>query len=322
MYSRKQTKDISVAGLVLMYFLSVGIIFFNQHFQILDEGYATFSLLAISKFWAIFINLIFLGTNSFFTGKILTNRDRNINGNIPAFLYLLLHNKVWFLHTLNNYLVSDFFILSSLLFINPRETKQRLNILVFYLAVLFSMGFLIGIHIAYAFIIPVVIFNIFLVSDWRTWVIFLLGFSLPVYLYLTVSWLFDKDPFLYLDVLIKHSVYSVKGLADLKHGEINKWQWADVSIVIILGLLIVSGIREWMDMPSYSARGRQMALFFFLLMFFSLIHYGLIHYWYKRYALSVIALPFSYYVGQLINKVSLKFGYFVLFLWFVLTSFL
>ena len=321
MYSQEQTKAISVAGLMLIYLLSVGLLFFNPHFQILNRAYDTFSLLTINKFWALFINLIFLGSNSFFISKIFTKRGRDVaEGNILAFVYLLIHNKIWFLNTLNHYLVRDFFILFFLFFIYPREVKQRL--LVFYLSILFSTGFLIGIHMVYTFIIPVIIIEIFLISDWKIWIVFLLGFSLPIYLYITVFWLFDKDPFLYLNVLIKHSMYPIKVLADIKDSGVNGWRWTDVSVVFTLSLLLVSGIREWIYVHTYPVRDRQLALFFFLLMALSLVHYGLVYYWYKPYALPVMALPFSYYVGKLINKISLSFRYLVLFLLIILTSFL
>lgn len=320
---RKESRnEISETGLWILYVLSLLVVWLNVHFNLSKIYIYQSEFLFVPANVARAVNLIFLVLNALLIRRIFTVRDRNILGVFPMFVYLLFHNKWWLFDTINNYLISDFFILVSLYAIGSRETKHKINIFVFYLAGFFGAGFLSGINFVYSFIIPVFIFNLFLLSDWKSWIIFILGFLMPIYFFVTINWLSDNNPFLYLEILLQHSFYRLGTFSLKEFSFTEEWKWVNTSIVVSIVLLFLSGLQELRDVGFYSGRERRIALFFFFLMFFSLINYFLIYFVYSKNALSVIALPYAYYLGHLLNKVTGKLKYFILFLIFLLTVFL
>ncbi len=322
MVSKKSTDSIPVFVLWVVYLLSLVLLFFNKQVQLNPIKHYEVSFFSVNEYVAKGLNLIFLIINFFLIGRVLENKDRQVSGVLIAFVYLLFQNNIWLLKHINNYLISDFFILVSLLLINPQEVKQRLDIFVFYLAIVFSIGFLSGINFIYTFVIPILIFNLFLVSGWRTWVIFLLGFILPVYFLVTISLYFDRESALYFQILAEYSFYKFSSFPNVSIELLKEMQWMNVGILLIIFLVFIAGLREWQDVYFYSTRDRRIALLFFFLMFFSLGNYLLIYWVYQQYAPSVIALPYAYYVGKFLNKVSRKAKYFLLFILLILTSFM
>lgn len=322
MVSIRKSESISIGILLSLYVLSLLLVGINYYFQIVEINIYQNAFFYLNKYVSLFINIVFLIVNSILINRVFTQRDRNIHGIYAAFIYLLVNNKIWFFNSINNYLVSDFFILISIYLINPQEVKKRLDLLVFYIACFFGLGFLSGIHLVYSFIIPILIFNLFLSAHWKTRVIFILGFLVPVYFFTTISLLTDKNPFLYLRILWDNSSYHLNQFSVSDFTVLRMGQWLNISILINLGLILLAGLKEWNDVYFYSTRERRIAMFFFLLMFFSLINYTLIYLFYHQHSFSVLSLPYAYYLGNLINKVSLKVKYFILFLLFILTVFL
>lgn len=314
--------DVPLSLLIFIYLLSVLVIYFNQTFKWHSTTNYTFNFFSINIYVAKSLNIIFLLVNIFFIRTIFTNRDRKISGDITSFVYALIHNKIWFLNTLNNYLISDFFILLILYILNPKDQKQKINLLIFYLACFFGLGFLSGINIFYSFFIPIVLFNLFLITDMKSWIIFFLGFLLPVYFFVSISWLLDYDPLLYLQIILENSLYKLSQFTFTDFKFSGEFQWINFGVIVLIGLIFIAGLKEWSEVNFYSTNERRMALFFFLLMFFSLVNYLLIHIFYHQQALSVIALPFAYYLGNLLNKMYSKTRYFILLLLFILTVFL
>lgn len=322
MVSKKATDSIPVFVLWFIYLLSLILLFFNKQVQLNPIKYYEASFFSVNEYVAKVLNLIFLIINFFLIGRVFENKDRHVSGILIAFVYLIFQNNIWLLNHINNYLISDFFILVSLLLINPQEVKRRLDIFVFYLAIVFSIGFLSGINFIYTFIIPILIFNLFLVSVWRTWVIFLLGFILPVYFLITIHWYFDREIALYFQILAERSFYKFSSFSNLSIEPLKEMQWMNVGLLLIIFLAFIAGLREWQDVYFYSTRERRIALLFFFLMFFSWGNYLLIYWVYQQYAPSVIALPYAYYVGKFLNKVPYKAKYFLLFMLLILTSFM
>jgi len=315
--------DFPSSVFIFVYLLSVLIIYFNQHFKWHTANYHTYSFFSINDYIAKSINIIFLLFNTFFIKTIFTNKDRNILGDFHSFVYVLVHNKVWFLNAINNYLINDFFILLTLYILNPKDQKQKMNLLIFYLACFFGLGFLIGINFVYSFLVPLFLFNLFLISDIKSWVIFFLGYLLPIYFFVSISWLLDYEPLLYLQVILENSFYNLSQFSFANFKFLVDFQWLkSFGVIILIVLIFITWLKEWTEVNFYSNFERRMALFFFIFMFVSLINYLLIHVFYHQQALSVIALPFAYHLGKLLNKINLRTKYFVIFLLFALTVFL
>ena len=318
--SVKKSESIPVFTIGALYVLSVVLSYVNLslHFNSID--YYKFSLFPVRPYWAKVINVLFLVVNVFFISTIFTNKDRGVWGEVVGFVYLLMHNKIWFDNHLNPYLISDFSILLSLFFIVLKESKQRINIVVFYLSLVFGIFFLFGLNLVYAFIIPIFLFTLFLRFDWKSWIIFLMGFLLPVYFYVTIYLLINKNPWLYLSILFNYSLGKMFQIQDI----LGAFQQplTNIAILLVLVVLFISGLKEWSEASFYSTKDRRVALFFFFLMFFSLLNYFYIYITYHQYSYSVIALPYSYYVGRYLNKVSGKLRYFLIFVILILVSFL
>lgn len=319
MFFRK-SESISLFTMSVLYVLSIVLSYVNLSLHLNSIDYYKFNLFPIYPYWAKVINVLFLVVNVFFISKIFTNKDRDIAGEIVGFVYLLMHNKIWFDNHLNPYLISDFSILISLYFIVPKDTKQRINIVVFYLSLVFGIFFLFGLNLVYAFIIPMFLFILFLKFDWKSWIIFLLGFLLPVYFYVTVYLLLNKNPWLYLGILVNYSIGKMFQIQDILM--VFQQSLTNIAILFVLIVLFVSGLKEWSDVSFYSSKDRRVALFFFFLMFFSLFNYFYIYITYHQYSYSVIALPYSYYVGRYLNKISGKLRYFLMIVILILVSFL
>ncbi len=321
MYKRKW-KGISVFFLLFIYLLSLGAVILMQTMKEGEVRQYDDSFFLLVAYGAVFLNGILLFCNALLIQNIFTNRDKGIFGVVHAFVYLLLNNKVWFFDGISHYLLGDFFILISFYFIQPQETKKSINMLVFYLAAFLGGGFLIGINIFYALIVPVLILNIFLVADWKTWVIFMLGFLIPVYFYVSIGWLLEGHPLDYLRDVLAHSFDGWQSLSISDFSMTVRWRWGDLGIVLIVALSVLAGMKEAGDVYHYSSKERRWAVVFFLLMLVSFVNYILMYIFYDRCIVSVIALPFAYYVGNFINKVYSTMRYFILFLLFVLTVFL
>lgn len=318
--SRSEGNEVFVMW--FLYFLSLILVWINYHYQVSQINLYQFSFLFIANSLAKIINTIFLIINAILINIIFTNKDRRLYGYYPMFVYLLVHNKWWLFENINYYLVSDFIILISLYFIRPQETKKKLNLLIFYFAAFFGAGFLIGINFFYSFIVPVFIFNVFLLSDWKSWGIFLLGLLMPLYFFVTISLFVEHDAMLFLKILIHHSFYKLGQFSLKDFSFAGELQWANIGIAIVLILLMLSGLQEFKDANFYSTKDRRIAIFFFFLMFFSLINFSLIYFFYHQHAFSVIALPYAYYLGGFLNKTSIQSRYFILFLIEILTVFL
>ncbi|GAB4201022.1 MAG: hypothetical protein Fur0023_04980 [Bacteroidia bacterium] len=322
MKSYAKSNEIPVSILVFLYLLSVGLVWINRHFHLSDTELYQHSFLSINIIVAKIINAVLVIANAIFIRKIFTRRNRNISGSYGMFVYLLINNKWWIFETINNYLISDLFILIPLYLIAHQEKKKKINLMVFYLSALFGVGFLSGIHIIYSFFIPIFIFTLFLSWDWKSWIIFLLGFLCPIYFFVTIVWLTDKLPLLFLKALVEHNSYPLHSFSSDIFSYLIKLPVTNTGISIIIILAFLSGLKELNSVYYYSATERRIALFFFLLMLFSFINYALIYVFYRKHTFAVIALPYSYYIGNLLNKSSFKIRYIVLFLIFLLTSFL
>ncbi|MCX7729180.1 MAG: hypothetical protein N2203_06900 [Bacteroidia bacterium] len=320
-YQRK-TNDFPLAALLLLYLLSLVLVWLNQKLQLNKAEYFQHNFFSINIFAAKIINAVFLLINGFLINQIFSRKERHISGLYAVFIYLLVHNKWWLFENLNNYLISDFFILIALFFIRPKEVKKKMNLIVFYLSILFGIEFLAGIHILYSLIIPTFLFAIFLSIDWKSWLIFILGFLTPVYFFITVSWLLDKNPVLFLKAVFEYNSFRLNTFSLGEFSFTGELQWINIGIVILVFLAFLSGLKELQHVNYYSTSDRRLALFFFLLMFFSLINYFLIYVFYHQHAFSIIALPYAYYVGNLLNKTNQRVRYLILFLLFVLTVFL
>ncbi|GIV26249.1 MAG: hypothetical protein KatS3mg027_0063 [Bacteroidia bacterium] len=319
---RTQRFSVSIGVWILLYFISLLIVYFNYSLHLTPISFHDVSFFSVNSYVAKGINFLIVVSNFTLISKIFHNRDRGIAGMNMGWVYLMMQNKIWFMQNVNQYLVNDFIILAVLLFINPQEIKKRLNIFVFYLAMFFSIGFLLGVHFMYTFIIPILIFNFFLISDWKSWVIFILGFLLPIYFFITIASLLNIDFSLYFQSLLEYTMYKVMTFRMSNFEVLTQLHWTEGSVLLLtIGLVFISGLKEWQDVNFYSTRERKLALLFFFLMFFSLINYLFIFLIYHQYAPHVIALPFAYYISHFINKVENKLGYFILFILVILTSF-
>lgn len=320
-YSTK-LNEFNVSFFILFYVIALLLVVLNTYFHFNDTGFYQYSFFFIHPLVSKFINLFFLVCNLFLVKTIFTNKDRAISGFFPMFIYGLIHIKWWILENINYYLISDFFILIVLYSIPSRDSKKNINLLVFYLASLFGVGFLIGINFVYSFVIPILLFNLFLLSDWKSWIVFLLGFFMPLYFYITVALLNNYNPFLFLRILVDNSFYNLNHWSLSDFSLSRELEWINIGIFIILSLLVIANVKEWQDVNFYSTKGRRISLFFFFLMLFSLVNYFLIYVLYHKHAFSVIALSYAYYIGNLLNKTSYRTRYFILFLVFVITVFL
>ncbi len=324
--SRKKSDSVPVFVLGLIYLLSVSFLFFNKN-NYDSNTYESMSLFFFANsHFAIAFNVSFLLLNTMLIHRLFIKRDRLTSERIMVFIYFLFHTQIWFNSYVDSYLINDFFILISLFLINPHEEKRRTDLLIFYLFVFFSIGFLLGINLFYAFIIPGLLFNLLLLFGWRSWVISIFGFLFPVYLFITISWLLDYDPFLYLQINISHSLYQFSKIqwADIfsKQSVQGYFQWKSLNIILVFILLIISSMKQASSMYYYSSVERRINLFFFFLMFFSLINYLLVYSFYQKYNFSLISLSFAYYIGSFLNKSSTVVKYFILFLVFVLSNLL
>lgn len=317
-----QRFSVSIRIWVLLYFISVLIVYLNSSFGLTSIRFYDVGFFSVNSHIAEGINFLLVVSNFVLISKIFHNRERGISGIMIGMVYLMMENKIWWMQNLNHSLINDFFVLLALLFINPQEIKQHLNLLIFYLAIFFSIGFLIGVHFIYSFIIPILFFNFFLITDWKSWIVFILGYLLPIYLLLAISSLLNIDISLYIQSLIEYFMYKINALQLNNFEKLVQLQWTEGSVLILtIGLVFISGVKEWQESYFYSTRERRLALLFFFLMFFSFINFLLIFLIYHQYAPHVIALPFAYYVGHWITKVENKLGYFILFVLVVLTSF-
>lgn len=321
---RKKSEPIPIFILGIVYLLSVIFLIAGKDISSIYEMGILFS---VSQSVAKIFNIFFLLLNSILIHKIFTKRD--ISASAIIFVYLFVHNKIWFLNSVSSYLISDFIILITLLILYSQTEKINFNIIVFYLSVLFGVEFLLGVNLFYALIIPVLLFNIFLLFDWRTWIIFISGFLFPTYLFISINWLADND--------VSAHIQNVSGNAFPLIYEIfhSSWKnmfseenvsfyfrWESLNFFLILVLSVLSGIKEASEVYYYSLKERRIGLFFFFLLFFSLINCFFTYSFYHQYNFSVISLPFAYYVGNFLIKTSAIARYFVLFLLFVLVSFL
>lgn len=322
MKSYTKSNEIPVSIAVFLYLLSIGLAWMNTHLHLNDTELYQNKFLNINAVVAKIINLIFVIFNAIFIQKVLTHKNRHISGSYGMFVYLLINNKWWAFESINTYLINDLLILVSLYLLARQEKKKKINLIIFYLSIFFGIGFLSGIHIVYSFFIPVFIFILFLSWDWKTGIIFLLGFLCPIYFLVSITWLYDKLPLLFLRSLIEYNLYPFHSFSQNGFSSLTKLPITNIGITIITILAFLSGLKEFNNAYYYSNTERRKAVFFFLLMFLSFINYALIYVLYKKHAFTVIALPYSYYVGNLLNKSNAKVQYVVLFLLFLLTSFL
>lgn len=320
--SYRKPENIPFFVLFILYITSVLFIVFNKVFRLAEDDYYQIHIFSIPQVWARGLNIIFLIANLVLIYQIFNQRERETSGTLMGFVYALMHNKIWFWNNVHQYLINDFLILIFLFFIYFREVKTHINILILYLGMFFGSEFLLGINMFYTILIPIVICSLFLMHNWKSWIIFVIGFLLPIYFLISISWLIDANSLPYLATIINQSLYTLHQWSPSRLIFVGKMQWMGLGILLNVCLLLISGLKELNDASYYSSMSRKIALFFFFLILFSFAHYLLIYLFYHQYAPSLIALAFAYYVGNYIYKAGPRLKYFILFLLFVLTSFL
>ncbi len=314
--------EIPVFTLIFLYLLSIGLVWLNTYLHLSDTELYQNEFLNTNSIIAKIINLIFVVLNVIFIRKILTQKNRYVSGSYAVLVYLLINNKWWVFENINTHLINNLLILVSLYLLTRQEKKTKINLMIFYLSIFFGVGFLSGIHILYSFFTPVFMFILFLSWDWKTWIILLLGFLCPIYFLVSITWLYNESPLFFLKALIEYNSYPFRSFSQNIFSSLTELPITNIGITIITVLALLSGLKELNDVYHYSNTERRIAVFFFLLMLLSFTNYVLIYVFYRKHAFTVIALPYSYYVGNLLNKSNVKVRYIVLFLLFLLTSFL
>lgn len=320
--TRKKSEPIPIILLGFLYLLSV--LFFVLSNDVKNVHIASI-LNSIPQNIAKGLNIGLLLLNTSLLRNIFKKRD--VSANIMAFVYLLLYNKIWFLNAVSTYLISDGVILFCLFVMIKQREGMNINLYVvtFYLSMLFSVEFLLGVNWVYAVIIPGLLLSIFIIPDWRLLVVFMVGILFPIYLFISIHWLITTRMPAYLQELIHNNIQPWKQLNHIQWTRefIDTFlHWKTSNLLIVFSLSLMSGLKEATSIYYYALKQRLMALFFFFLMFFSLINYLFKYGLHQQYDFSIIALPFAYYIGQFLMKTSSIVQYFVLFLLFVSVSFL
>ena len=163
---------------------------------------------AFSSFTYKLFNFILVIIGSVFLAFVINKNEIVSKENfLPTFFYIIFSYSSVTSNQLQPILIANLFIIMSLYYIyNSYRTDNALSDL-------FNVGFLFSLascfYTYYIFIIPLGIISLYILKsfNWREWLCYLFGVFAPLYLFMSVAYLFGSDylkPFYLFSEALKH----------------------------------------------------------------------------------------------------------------------